>query len=90
MMSIKIVEESGEEFVHATSGVNYVPARAKPETDAKSSLFFYDSEGRTYETFGPIVFLMNDQGRTVARYDLRHDAPYSPEPKPPAHPVKEA
>jgi hypothetical protein len=78
MLTVKHITPSGEEFVYGTAHVNFVPATAKPATasdtkaDTNDSLWIYEPiEGsRARELIGGTAFVMNDNGSTVARYDL--------------------
>lgn len=70
MMTIKHITPSGEEFVHETTHVNFVPAAAKCATGSGASLWRYDSAGQATEIVDGLAYVMNDGGTTVARYDL--------------------
>lgn len=75
MMTIKHVDLTGEEFVYPTTHINYVPAAVKPCTTATPSVWRYDDDGRAYEIDNGSVFVMNEHGRTVARYSISANAP---------------
>jgi hypothetical protein len=74
MMTIKHMTLSGEEFIYPTSHVNLVPAaaREKPEGGPTPAdiLWRYDADGRSHPIHSGTCFVMNDHGKTVARYDL--------------------
>lgn len=70
MMSVKHVTESGEEFVYPTTHVNFVPAAAKNCAPAWDSVWRYDGDGRSHEMSEGNVYVMNEMGRTVARYSF--------------------
>lgn len=73
MMTIKHITAIGEEFVYPTSHVNFVPANAKCAAPATDSVWRYDEEGRAYEMRDGRVYVMNEHGTTVARYDMSSD-----------------
>lgn len=70
MLTIKHVTDSGEEYVYATDHINFVPASAKACAPAGDSLWRYDHTGRAFEITEGLVYVMNDGGSTVARYDM--------------------
>lgn len=70
MMTIKHKTDTNEEFVYATSHVNFVPSSAKNCGPSHDSLWRYDNDGRAHEITAGTVFVMNEHGKTVARYDL--------------------
>ena len=71
MLTVKHITLSGEEFVYATSHVNFVPASAKNCAPAVDSLWIYDgADERARELCGGTIFVMNERGSTVARYDI--------------------
>ncbi len=76
MMTVKHITLSGEEFVYPTSHVNFVPASAvgqqgtNSEYKPKDAVWRYDADGRAFELSGGTVFVMNEHGKTVARYDI--------------------
>lgn len=74
MMTIKHITLSGEEFIYATTHVNLVPvaAREKPVGGPTTSdiVWHYDADGRSHPLQGGTVFVMNEHGKTVARYDI--------------------
>jgi hypothetical protein len=75
MMTIKHVDISGEEFVYPTTHINFIPGAAKNCVVATSSVWRYDEDGRAFEIDNGSVFLMNEHGRTVARYIISANAP---------------
>lgn len=75
MMTVKHITLSGEEFVYATTHVNFVPASALANQQAggpppHDTVWRYDADGRAYDLAGGTVFVMNEHGKTVARYDI--------------------
>lgn len=74
MLTVKHIALSGEEFVYATSHVNFVPSGAKGEQSGppnKDSLWIYEgTDERPRELCGGTIFVMNERGSTVARYDI--------------------
>lgn len=71
MLTVKHIKLSGEEYVYATTHVNFVPAGIKNCAPSSDSLWIYDSkDGRAHELIGGTVFVMNGNGTTVSRYDL--------------------
>lgn len=75
MMTIKHCDLSGEEFVYPTTHINFVPAAVKNCAPTTSSVWRYDEDGRAYEIDSGSVFVMNEHGRTVARYNISANAP---------------
>lgn len=75
MMTVKHVTLCGEEFVYPTTHINFVPASSKNCAPATSSLWRYDSEGRAYEIDEGMTYLMNEHGKTVARYEISTNGP---------------
>lgn len=75
MMTIKHVDARGQEYVYPTTHVNFVPADAKNCAPADSSLWRYDEDGRAYEISTGRAYVMNEHGKTVARYELSTDKP---------------
>lgn len=77
MMTVKHILPTGEEFVYPTTHVNFVPVPTKhgsppPPT---GSVWRYDDEGRSYEMSEGFVYVMNNLGKTVARYALETETP---------------
>lgn len=71
MLTVKHITLSGEEFVYTTTHTNYVPANAKNCAPASDSLWIYEgADERARELCGGTIFVMNERGSTVARYDI--------------------
>lgn len=70
MLTVKHITLSGEEFVYPTPSVNFVPDRARSQASGSDSLWIYEPDGRPRELTGGTVFVMNERGKTVSRYDL--------------------
>lgn len=70
MLTIKHIADDGDEHIYLTSHVNYVPSEAKTAAGYPSSLWRYDETGRAHEFTSGMIYVMNDRGTTVARYDL--------------------
>jgi len=77
MMTVKHITLSGEEFVYATSHVNFVPATALQGANYASgsaavpdTVWRYDADGVARPITGGTVFVMNEHGKTVSRYDI--------------------
>lgn len=71
MLTVKHITLSGEEFIYATTHVNYVPGRAKAPQLSEDGLWIYEgADERARELSGGTIFVMNERGSTVARYDL--------------------
>lgn len=75
MMSLKHVALSGEEYVYPTTHVNFIPAAVKNCAPATAGLWRYDEDGRAHEIDNGLVFVMNEHGRTVARYMISANSP---------------
>lgn len=78
MMTIKHITLSGEEFVYQTTHVNYVPLGAiaiKGRDEPPATIWHYNAEGSAAPITDGSVFIMNDHGRTVARYTLSDNGP---------------
>ena len=72
MLTVKHITLSGEEFVFCTSHVNYVPGTAKNCAPVPpDSVWIYEGSAETpRELCGGTIFVMNERGSTVARYDI--------------------
>ena len=71
MMTIKHVARSGEEYVYATSHVNFVPTSALGlGSTTPDTLWHYGSEGDAQPITDGTVFVMNEHGKTVSKYEL--------------------
>ena len=78
MMTLKQILPSGEEFVYPTTHVNYVPLGSTGYAGADSpptTLWRYDAEGSAIPLTEGSVFVMNEHGKTVARYTLYGEFP---------------
>ncbi len=62
MMTVKHITLSGEEFVYPTTHVNFTPN--------SNTLWRYEEDGRAHPFDEGSVFVMNEHGKTVARYTL--------------------
>jgi hypothetical protein len=80
-MTIKHISLTGEEFIYPTTHINVVPAAVKNCAPATTSVWRYDEDGRAYEIDGGSVFIMNEHGRTVARYSISDNGPSPDKPK---------
>jgi len=73
MMTVKHIALSGEEFVYPTTHVNFVPGAIQDKEPGKpaprDAVWFY-ADGQASPLIGGTVFVMNDHGKTVARYDI--------------------
>lgn len=70
MLTIKHITPSNEEFVYPTTHVNFVPQDAKAAVTGFDSLWRYDNDGRAHEIVDGVAYVMNESGKTVARYHL--------------------
>ena len=71
MLTVKHITLSGEEFLYSTTRANFVPARAKDCAPANDSLWIYEGPDESErELRSGTIFVMNERGSTVARYDL--------------------
>jgi hypothetical protein len=70
MLTVKHIAVSGEEMIYPTPRVNFVPSTAKEAASNGDSLWIYDETGRAHELYGGTVYVMNENGKTVSRYDL--------------------
>lgn len=80
MMTIKHITLSGEEFVFPTTRINYVPIGAvvvKGRDEPPATLWHYNAEGGATPITSGSVYVMNEHGRTVARYTLSDTGPQS-------------
>lgn len=69
MLTVKHVLVSGEEFVYPTSVANFVPIKANT-IDCRPPSLWIEPFGTRFELITGMAYVMNDQGRTVAKYDL--------------------
>jgi hypothetical protein len=79
MFTVKHITNTYEEFLYTAETTNYVPASAKGVGNAQSgpapvyadSVWLRGSDrDNTFEITGGRVYVMNEQGATVAKYDL--------------------
>ena len=78
MLTIKHISLSGDEMLYLSPAANYTPERNRPDSLAKSNgpyspaTVWIDerNDGHRQPLTGGTVFVMNDKGSTVARYDL--------------------
>lgn len=74
MMTVKHITISGEEFVYPTTHVNFVPGSVQDKEPGKpaprDAVWYYNADGKASQLIGGTVFVMNDHGKTVARYDI--------------------
>lgn len=76
MMTIKHIDLSGKEFVYPTTHINFVPGDRNGTTTTSPIVWRYDEEGCAHEIDNGTVYVMNEHGRTVARYNLTVVLPY--------------
>jgi hypothetical protein len=69
MMTVKHVAKSGEEFVWPATHTSYEPGGGN-NTSAEELFFRWDENGIPHQILEGFVFVMNEHGRTVARYQL--------------------
>lgn len=74
MMTVKHILQTGAEYVYGTSHVNFVPSGAvKGNSGAPTppdTVWRYDADGRAHPLTGGTVYVMNEHGKTVSRYDI--------------------
>lgn len=70
MMTVKHITLSGEESVYPTNWVNYVPASALNDRDAVDTIWIYTADTPAQPLTGGTVYVMNEHGKTVSRYDI--------------------
>lgn len=70
MMTIKHITLGGEEFIYPTTHVNYVTASGLTSDNVKDAVWRYDNDGRAHALHDGTIFVMNEHGKTVSRYDL--------------------
>lgn len=78
MMTIKHITPSGAEFVFPATRINYVPldaTRLKGRDEPPATLWHYNAEGSAVPITDGSVYVMNEHGRTVARYTLSDNGP---------------
>lgn len=90
MLTIKHIHLSGEEMLYTSPIANYVPENATATIGLPASVWIEPgskvvTSGTRYQLTGGTVFVMNEVGKTVARYDigasmvpLSDDAPRKP------------
>lgn len=85
MMTIKQILSSGEEFVYPSTHVNYVPQGSTGYAGVDvppTTLWRYDAEGSAIPMTEGSLFVMNEHGKTVARYSLYGEFPLGEPVKP--------
>lgn len=70
MLTIKQITSSGEEYIHEAEDVTFTPASAKRIAPAENSVWYKARDGRLREIISGSVFVMNEHGKTVAKYEL--------------------
>lgn len=70
MMSVKHITFRGEEFIYPTSHVNYVPASAINDAGSPDTVWIYPPDQPALPLNGGTIFVMNEHGKTVSRYDI--------------------
>lgn len=77
MMTVKHITLSGEEFIYPTTHVNYVPSKAlgggadlPPDT-----VWIYPADHPAQPLTDGTVYVMNEHGKTVSRYELSTQSP---------------
>ena len=70
MMTIKHITISGEESIYPADSVRFTAANPSEFDHVPSTVWRYDSSGESHPHTGGTVFVMNEHGKTVARYDL--------------------
>lgn len=72
MMTVKHITPSGEEFIYPTTHVNYVPSDVFGEgVDLPpNTLWIYPVDHPAQPITGGTVYVMNEHGKTVSRYDI--------------------
>ena len=69
MMTVKHITLSGEETVFQTTSARFTPVKQGHE-DAAPPTVWFEADGVERPLTGGTVFVMNDHGKTVARYDI--------------------
>jgi len=76
MMTVKHITLSGEEFLYPTSEVNFTPAvPSLGDVDPAPTVWVYGADDRARPLTGGTVYVMNDHGKTVCRYELSTQSP---------------
>lgn len=74
MLTIKHISLSGEEMLYTSPIANYVPSRATERVGDPATVWIepgsHVTAGTRYPLTGGTIFVMNDHGKTVARYDI--------------------
>ncbi|MEH2700554.1 hypothetical protein GFL93_12750 [Rhizobium leguminosarum bv. viciae] len=64
MMTVKHIAKTGEEYVWPATHTYFEPGD-------KELFFRWDADGVPHQILEGMVYVMNDHGRTVARYQLQ-------------------
>lgn len=68
MFTVKLIDSMGDEYIYQTQ---HVSTKTNRETGLIQSLFFRDSSGDDLEFQGSHqVYVMNENGKTVAKYSM--------------------
>lgn len=71
MMSVKHISLSGHEQIHSAESLHFTPALESADGTTGSAAVLRLNRGEaSTELRGGTAFVMNEQGRTIARYDL--------------------
>lgn len=74
MFTIKHITLSGTEIIYSGEHIRFEPeglcVSTNPNSSSPAMVSFFHAKGHQVEIGGGTVFVMNDAGKTVARYDL--------------------
>jgi hypothetical protein len=70
MFTIKHIRLSGEEDLYTSPTARYSPGIDNGTTGAPATVWYTKADGFEHPLTGGTVFVMNDAGKTVARYDI--------------------
>lgn len=70
MMTVKHITLSGAETLFQTKQARFTPAKQGESDVAPPTVWFEAENGAELPLTGGTVFVMNDSGKTVARYDI--------------------
>ena len=69
MFSVKYIRISGHEEIYPALRVSYHPKDTDPQ-ELPACVFMDKPDGSTQQLLDGTIFVMNDMGKTVSRYDL--------------------
>lgn len=88
MLTVKHIRLSGAEDLYPSPTVRYSPGEDKQTHGHPATVWITKADGFELPLTGGTIFVMNDFGKTVARYDIGASMVPLDNPLPPAVPAQ--